>query len=122
MAELADALALGASGRKAVQVRPLFRAPNEPNRKRRSRYLKVLLWVTADAFRNAIAPDASPEWVGCGARDRNRTDTFLSELGILSSGRLFSQTRAKSGFSLACQILSLPVFVHLCPSFPAEQP
>ena len=31
MAELADALALGASGRKAVQVRPLFRAPNEPN-------------------------------------------------------------------------------------------
>src|SRR5262249_10906035 len=27
MAELADALALGASGRKAVQVRPLFPAP-----------------------------------------------------------------------------------------------
>jgi hypothetical protein len=27
MAELADALALGASGRKAVQVQPLFPAP-----------------------------------------------------------------------------------------------
>lgn len=27
MAELADALALGASGRKAVQARPLFPAP-----------------------------------------------------------------------------------------------
>ena len=31
MAELADALALGASGRKAVQVRPLFLAPNKMN-------------------------------------------------------------------------------------------
>ena len=29
MAELADALASGASGRKAVQVQPLFRAPSE---------------------------------------------------------------------------------------------
>ena len=31
MAELADALALGASGRKAVQVQPLFLAPKEKN-------------------------------------------------------------------------------------------
>jgi hypothetical protein len=31
MAELADALALGASGRKAVQVQVLFRAPSFRN-------------------------------------------------------------------------------------------
>ena len=33
MAELADALASGASGRKAVQVQPLFRAPDYDNKK-----------------------------------------------------------------------------------------
>ena len=34
MAELADALASGASDRKIVQVQPLFRAPEEPSDKK----------------------------------------------------------------------------------------
>ena len=37
MAELADALASGASDRKVVQVQPLFRAPEESSDKKRAR-------------------------------------------------------------------------------------
>ncbi len=47
MAELADALASGASGRKAVQVQPLFRAPNETSNQKSSLFC---LLVSAGAL------------------------------------------------------------------------
>jgi hypothetical protein len=43
MVELADTLALGASGRKAVQVQVLFRAPRSPAQAVSTIYLRRAL-------------------------------------------------------------------------------
>ena len=61
MAELADALASGASGRKAVQVQPLFRAPEELSDKKKS----SLFFARSDDGAVASAAGVAPEFDFC---------------------------------------------------------